>query len=88
MRSIFKKIVYTIIGTLLMSYFLLSLVNFSDEQVSLLKNQMVTDFVIEHILVICHIMGITLFVIGLAALFKTVIYMRRETYERQNMRHQ
>ncbi len=86
MRSMTKKIVYTIIGGLLLSYLLFSWINFSNEQVSLFNNKVVTTFIIEHIFALCHIMGLALFILGLAALFKTIIYMKRETYERQNLR--
>lgn len=86
MVSLLKKVVLGILGFLVLSYLFFNCVAAFNNQVLFLKNNIVTAFIVEHILTICYLMGITLFVLGLAALFKTVIYMKRDKYNRQKLR--
>ena len=85
MASLVKKIMLGILGSISLSYLLFAGVTAFINQMLLVENNVFTAFIVEHIFELCHLMGIILFILGLAALFKTVIYVKRVAYERQNL---
>ena len=86
MVSLLKKIALGILGFLVLSYFLFNCVAAFNKRLLFFENIMVTAFIVEHILAICYLIGIALFALGLAALFKTIVYIKRNTYNRQKLR--
>ena len=72
-----RKVIVTIIGVLLISYSIFTWLTFFEKQVVLFENGLAAAFVVEHILSLYHLMSITLFILGIVALFTAVFYLKR-----------
>lgn len=73
-----RKIIFAIVGLLLTSYSIYTWVAFFEKRVVLFENGLAADFFVKHILSLYHLMSITLFILGVVALFTAVFYLKRE----------